>query len=119
MCMCTMLLQDLRVPQTSTAMVSVSVRRQKPPPARQHLLPIWTSTSPSLERKALPALSRCVISLLLRHLIGTFRSVLQSLKVACCRQVYEDWESLKLNDTLEVYGVLSVSPALSALADEK
>lgn len=37
----------------------------------------------------------------------------------CCWQVYEDWDSFKLNDTLEVYGILSVSPALSALAEEK
>lgn len=36
-----------------------------------------------------------------------------------CPQVYEDWDSYKVNDTLEVYGVLSVSPALSALADGK
>lgn len=34
-------------------------------------------------------------------------------------QVYDDWESFKVNDALEVYGVLSVSPALSALADQK
>lgn len=38
---------------------------------------------------------------------------------ACCLQVYEDWERFKVNDALEFYGVLSVSPALSALADEK
>ncbi|KAG7512587.1 hypothetical protein JOB18_033777 [Solea senegalensis] len=38
---------------------------------------------------------------------------------SCLVKVYEDWESFKLNDTLEVYGILSVSPALSALADEK
>lgn len=34
-------------------------------------------------------------------------------------QVYDDWESFKVNDTLEAYGILSVSPALSALANEK
>lgn len=45
--------------------------------------------------------------------------VQQKLKGVCCRQVYEDWDSFKVNDTLEVYGILSVSPALSALADEK
>ncbi|XP_003963734.2 mini-chromosome maintenance complex-binding protein [Takifugu rubripes] len=38
---------------------------------------------------------------------------------SCLVKVYEDWESFKVNDTLEVYGILSVSPALSALADEK
>ncbi|XP_028279122.1 mini-chromosome maintenance complex-binding protein [Parambassis ranga] len=38
---------------------------------------------------------------------------------SCLLKVYEDWDSYKLNDTLEVYGILSVSPALSALADEK
>uniref|UniRef100_A0A3Q3A3F5 Mini-chromosome maintenance complex-binding protein n=1 Tax=Kryptolebias marmoratus TaxID=37003 RepID=A0A3Q3A3F5_KRYMA len=38
---------------------------------------------------------------------------------SCLVKVYEDWDSFKLNDALEVYGVLSVSPALSALADEK
>uniref|UniRef100_A0A3Q1AUK7 Mini-chromosome maintenance complex-binding protein n=1 Tax=Amphiprion ocellaris TaxID=80972 RepID=A0A3Q1AUK7_AMPOC len=38
---------------------------------------------------------------------------------SCLVKVYEDWDRFKLNDTLEVYGILSVSPALSALADEK
>ncbi|KAM6916062.1 mini-chromosome maintenance complex-binding protein [Xenentodon cancila] len=38
---------------------------------------------------------------------------------SCLVKVYEDWDSFKLNDTLEVYGILSVSPALSALGDEK
>nr|XP_020460023.1 mini-chromosome maintenance complex-binding protein [Monopterus albus] len=38
---------------------------------------------------------------------------------SCLVKVYENWDSFKLNDTLEIYGVLSVSPALSALADEK
>uniref|UniRef100_A0A8C5BFV8 Mini-chromosome maintenance complex-binding protein n=1 Tax=Gadus morhua TaxID=8049 RepID=A0A8C5BFV8_GADMO len=32
--------------------------------------------------------------------------------------VYADWDSFKLNDTMEVYGILSVSPALSALSDQ-
>lgn len=36
-----------------------------------------------------------------------------------CWQVYEEWDGFKLNDTLEIFGILSVSPALSALADEK
>lgn len=38
---------------------------------------------------------------------------------SCLVKVYEDWDSFKLNDMLEVYGILSVSPALSALAGEK
>ncbi|CAK6962454.1 mini-chromosome maintenance complex-binding protein [Scomber scombrus] len=38
---------------------------------------------------------------------------------SCLVKVYKDWDSFKLNDTLEVYGILSVSPALSALADER
>uniref|UniRef100_A0A8P4KEG7 Mini-chromosome maintenance complex-binding protein n=1 Tax=Dicentrarchus labrax TaxID=13489 RepID=A0A8P4KEG7_DICLA len=38
---------------------------------------------------------------------------------SCLVKVYENWDNFKLNDTLEVYGILSVSPALSALADEK
>ncbi|KAM4590859.1 mini-chromosome maintenance complex-binding protein [Odontesthes bonariensis] len=38
---------------------------------------------------------------------------------SCLVKVYEDGDSFKLNDALEVYGILSVSPALSALADEK
>ncbi|XP_014894976.1 mini-chromosome maintenance complex-binding protein [Poecilia latipinna] len=38
---------------------------------------------------------------------------------SCLVKVYEDWERFKLNDTLQVFGILSVSPALSALADEK
>ncbi|KAK5882086.1 hypothetical protein CesoFtcFv8_020709 [Champsocephalus esox] len=37
----------------------------------------------------------------------------------CLVKVYAEWDGFKLNDTLEVYGILSVSPALSALADEK
>ncbi|KAM9804247.1 mini-chromosome maintenance complex-binding protein [Neosynchiropus ocellatus] len=38
---------------------------------------------------------------------------------SCLVKVYEDWDSFKLNETLEVFGILSVSPALSALADDK
>lgn len=38
---------------------------------------------------------------------------------SCLVKVYEDWDKFKVNDMLEVFGVLSVSPALSALADEK
>ncbi|KAK7901699.1 hypothetical protein WMY93_018468 [Mugilogobius chulae] len=38
---------------------------------------------------------------------------------SCLVKVYEDWDKFKVNDILEVYGILSVSPALSALADEK
>lgn len=38
---------------------------------------------------------------------------------ACLVKVYEDWDQFKVNDMLEVYGVLSVSPALSALAQEQ
>uniref|UniRef100_A0A8C5A2P5 Mini-chromosome maintenance complex-binding protein n=1 Tax=Gadus morhua TaxID=8049 RepID=A0A8C5A2P5_GADMO len=37
---------------------------------------------------------------------------------ACLVKVYADWDSFKLNDTMEVYGILSVSPALSALSDQ-
>ncbi|XP_074532761.1 mini-chromosome maintenance complex-binding protein [Halichoeres trimaculatus] len=37
---------------------------------------------------------------------------------SCLVKVYEDWDSFKLNETVEVYGILSVSPALSALADK-
>ncbi|XP_040033705.2 mini-chromosome maintenance complex-binding protein [Gasterosteus aculeatus] len=38
---------------------------------------------------------------------------------SCLLKVYEDWDGFKLNDAVEVFGILSVSPALSALADEK
>lgn len=38
---------------------------------------------------------------------------------SCLVKVYEDWDNFKLNETLEVFGILSVSPALSALADDK
>ncbi|KAI7805248.1 mini-chromosome maintenance complex-binding protein [Triplophysa rosa] len=38
---------------------------------------------------------------------------------ACLVKVYEDWDSFKLNDMLEVFGVLSVDPALSVIADER
>lgn len=38
---------------------------------------------------------------------------------SCLVKVYKDWDSFKVNDMVEVYGVLSVSPALSVLNDEK
>ncbi|XP_076142242.1 mini-chromosome maintenance complex-binding protein [Alosa pseudoharengus] len=38
---------------------------------------------------------------------------------ACLVKVYEGWESFKLNDTLEVFGILSVDPTLSGVAEEK
>lgn len=38
---------------------------------------------------------------------------------SCLVKVYKDWDSFKVNDMVEVYGVLSVSPALSILNDEK
>ncbi|KAL0964232.1 hypothetical protein UPYG_G00321140 [Umbra pygmaea] len=38
---------------------------------------------------------------------------------ACLVKVYEDLDSFKLNDTLEVYGILSVNPLLSVLGEEK
>ncbi|XP_061818098.1 mini-chromosome maintenance complex-binding protein [Nerophis lumbriciformis] len=38
---------------------------------------------------------------------------------SCLVKVYEDWDSFKLNETIEVYGILSVSPALSALAEDR
>lgn len=34
-------------------------------------------------------------------------------------QVYERWESFKVNDTLEVYGILSVDPVLSIVNNEE
>lgn len=37
----------------------------------------------------------------------------------CNWQVYEDWDNFKLNDMLEVFGILSVDPALSVIADER
>uniref|UniRef100_A0A672LD47 Mini-chromosome maintenance complex-binding protein n=1 Tax=Sinocyclocheilus grahami TaxID=75366 RepID=A0A672LD47_SINGR len=38
---------------------------------------------------------------------------------ACLVKVYEDWDGFKLNDMLEVFGILSVDPALSVIADER
>uniref|UniRef100_UPI0037E796D3 mini-chromosome maintenance complex-binding protein n=1 Tax=Semicossyphus pulcher TaxID=241346 RepID=UPI0037E796D3 len=38
---------------------------------------------------------------------------------SCLVKVYEDWDSYKLNDTMEIYGILSVNPALSSLANQK
>ncbi|CAM4726768.1 unnamed protein product [Leuciscus chuanchicus] len=38
---------------------------------------------------------------------------------ACLVKVYENWDSFKLNDMLEVFGILSVDPALSVIADER
>ncbi|XP_039599622.1 mini-chromosome maintenance complex-binding protein isoform X1 [Polypterus senegalus] len=38
---------------------------------------------------------------------------------ACLVKVYENWENFKVNDIVEVYGVLSVDPALSVLSDHR
>ncbi|MCJ8730498.1 hypothetical protein PDJAM_G00185170 [Pangasius djambal] len=38
---------------------------------------------------------------------------------ACLVKVYNEWDSFKLNDMLEVFGILSVDPALSLLAEDK
>uniref|UniRef100_A0A673JUZ1 Mini-chromosome maintenance complex-binding protein n=1 Tax=Sinocyclocheilus rhinocerous TaxID=307959 RepID=A0A673JUZ1_9TELE len=38
---------------------------------------------------------------------------------ACLVKVYEDWDSFKLNDMLEVFGILSADPALRVIADER
>ncbi|XP_062927995.1 mini-chromosome maintenance complex-binding protein [Mobula hypostoma] len=37
---------------------------------------------------------------------------------ACLVKIYEDWDSFKVNDMLEVYGVLSVDPALGVINEE-
>ncbi|XP_029416601.1 mini-chromosome maintenance complex-binding protein isoform X3 [Nannospalax galili] len=38
---------------------------------------------------------------------------------ACLVKVYEDWECFKVNDVLELYGVLSVDPVLSTLNNDE
>ncbi|XP_018431141.1 PREDICTED: mini-chromosome maintenance complex-binding protein, partial [Nanorana parkeri] len=38
---------------------------------------------------------------------------------ACLVKVYENWDSFKVNDVLEVFGVLSVDPALSAVDEDR
>ncbi|KAG7462441.1 hypothetical protein MATL_G00184930 [Megalops atlanticus] len=38
---------------------------------------------------------------------------------ACLIKVYEDWETFKVNDMLEVFGILSVDPVLSVLSEDK
>ncbi|NXJ63139.1 MCMBP protein, partial [Rostratula benghalensis] len=38
---------------------------------------------------------------------------------ACLVKVYESWDSFKVNDVLEVYGILSVDPVLSILNSEE
>ncbi|EMP31682.1 Mini-chromosome maintenance complex-binding protein [Chelonia mydas] len=38
---------------------------------------------------------------------------------ACLVKVYERWDSFKVNDTLEVYGILSVDPVLSIVNNEE
>ncbi|XP_058437327.1 mini-chromosome maintenance complex-binding protein isoform X3 [Marmota monax] len=38
---------------------------------------------------------------------------------ACLVKVYEDWEGFKVNDVLELYGVLSVDPVLSILGNDE
>lgn len=39
--------------------------------------------------------------------------------IFCLGQVYENWESFKVNDVLEVFGVLSVDPVLSIVNSEE
>ncbi|XP_038614423.1 mini-chromosome maintenance complex-binding protein [Tachyglossus aculeatus] len=38
---------------------------------------------------------------------------------ACLVKVYESWDSFKVNDVLEIYGILSVDPVLSVLNNEE
>uniref|UniRef100_A0A8C9T3N9 Mini-chromosome maintenance complex-binding protein n=1 Tax=Scleropages formosus TaxID=113540 RepID=A0A8C9T3N9_SCLFO len=38
---------------------------------------------------------------------------------ACLVKVYEEWELFKVNDILEVYGILSVDPVLSVISEDK
>ncbi|OCT71317.1 hypothetical protein XELAEV_18034296mg [Xenopus laevis] len=38
---------------------------------------------------------------------------------ACLIKVYEGWDSFKVNDIIEVYGILSVDPALSAVNEDR
>ncbi|XP_026992101.2 mini-chromosome maintenance complex-binding protein isoform X2 [Tachysurus fulvidraco] len=38
---------------------------------------------------------------------------------ACLVKVYNEWDSFKLNDMLEIFGILSVDPALSLVAEDK
>ncbi|KAM8923929.1 mini-chromosome maintenance complex-binding protein isoform 2-T2 [Pelodytes ibericus] len=38
---------------------------------------------------------------------------------ACLVKVYENWDIFKVNDVIEVYGVLSVDPALSTMNEER
>lgn len=65
-----------------------------------------------------------------RHFCIVFEIVFNSL--ACCIeyetsntkllplwQVYESWDSFKVNDVLEVYGILSVDPVLSIVNNEE
>lgn len=37
----------------------------------------------------------------------------------CLGQVYESWDTFKVNDVLEVYGILSVDPVLSIVNNEE
>ncbi|KAI5625070.1 mini-chromosome maintenance complex-binding protein, partial [Silurus asotus] len=38
---------------------------------------------------------------------------------ACMVKVYNEWDNFKLNDMLEIFGILSVDPALSLVAEDK
>ncbi|KAM5142375.1 mini-chromosome maintenance complex-binding protein [Mantella aurantiaca] len=38
---------------------------------------------------------------------------------ACLVKVYENWDSFKVNDVVEVFGVLAVEPALSTVTEER
>uniref|UniRef100_A0A663EEU8 Mini-chromosome maintenance complex-binding protein n=1 Tax=Aquila chrysaetos chrysaetos TaxID=223781 RepID=A0A663EEU8_AQUCH len=74
---------------------------------------LFTQTVLSLQLSLLRFFSFCLCAVLdLAHLPPYF--IIFSLW-----QVYESWDSFKVNDVLEVYGILSVDPVLSIVNNEE
>lgn len=72
---------------------------------------LFTQTVLSPQLRILSFLCLCFSAVLhLTHLPLGF--------IFCLGQVYESWESFKVNDVLEVFGVLSVDPVLSIVNSE-
>lgn len=72
---------------------------------------LFTQTVLSPQLRILSFLCLCFSAVLhLTHLPLGF--------IVCLGQVYESWESFKVNDVLEVFGVLSVDPVLSIVNSE-
>lgn len=74
---------------------------------------IFTQSVPSLRLSLL----RC--NFLLPVFVCSLAHLPLYFIIASLWQVYESWDSFKVNDVLEVYGILSVDPVLSILNNEE